>query len=99
MAGSIGSRARLFLKTYLRNPDISAATLDEETVLMSTEGNRYFSLNTLGTDIWELLEQPISKQEIIDVIRGNYDVDEEQARQDVTEFLEALESRKLISIQ
>lgn len=66
---------------------------------MSTEGNRYFSLNTLGTDIWELLEQPISKQEIIDVIRGNYDVDEEQARQDVTEFLEALESRKLISIQ
>ena len=66
---------------------------------MSTEGNRYFSLSTLGTDIWELLEQPISKQEIIDVIRGNYDVDEEQARQDITEFLEALESRKLISIQ
>ena len=66
---------------------------------MSTEGNRYFSLNTLGTAIWELLEQPRNISEIVEAIQSSYDVDGEQARQDVTEFLEVLESRKLISAQ
>ncbi len=66
---------------------------------MSTEGNRYFSLNPLGTDIWKLLEQPQSKQDIVDAIRAHYDVDEEQAHRDVSEFLEVLESKKLISAQ
>ena len=87
------------MKAYLQSSDISAATLDEETVLMSTEGNRYFSLNALGTDIWELLAQPRTAPEIVETIQANYDVDEEQARRDVNEFLEVLESRKLISVQ
>ena len=66
---------------------------------MSTEGNRYFSLNALGTDIWKLLDQPRAMPEIIDAIREKYDVDEQQALRDVSEFLETLESRKLISTQ
>ena len=99
MVGQFVIETCIFLKTYLRNSNVSAAALDQETVLMSTEGNRYFSLNALGTDIWRLLEQPRTTREIVAAIRSNYDVDEEQASQDVNEFLEALESRKLISTQ
>lgn len=63
---------------------------------MSTEGNRYFSLNSLGTQIWAFLEQPRTMQEIVGAVESNYEIDEIQARQDVGEFLEVLESRNLI---
>jgi hypothetical protein len=90
---------KFFLKVYVRNSSVNAAPLDNETVLMSTEGNRYFSLNSLGSDIWELLEHPRSIPDLVSAIQADYDVEEDQARQDVIEFLEVLQARKLVSTQ
>lgn len=87
------------LKVYMRNPSVNAALLDNETILMSTEGNRYFSLNSLGSYIWELLEKPRSLSDLVSAIQADYDVTEDQACQDATEFLDVLHARKLISTQ
>lgn len=87
------------MKVYIRHPTVNAAPLNGETVLMSTEGNRYFSLNSLGSDIWALLDQPRTLADLVDAIRADHDVEEDQARQDVMEFLEALQARNLVSAQ
>lgn len=76
-----------------------AASLDDETILMSTEGNRYFSLNSVGRYIWESLAEPQTMANLVDVIQDNFEVDTVTARQDVEEFLEVLESRNLVAVQ
>lgn len=66
---------------------------------MSVVSNRYFSLNTLGSAIWDCLEQPRSLDEIVQSICENYTVEESVARADVTGFLDTLQSRKLIQLK
>lgn len=76
-----------------------AASLDNETILMSTERNRYFSLNSLGRHIWESLAEPQTMADLVDGIQDKFEVDEATARRDLQEFLEVLESRNLVAPQ
>ncbi len=66
---------------------------------MSVENNRYFSLNRLGSAIWDCLEQPRSLDEIVQSICESYTVEEPLARGDITEFLDTLQSRKLVQLR
>lgn len=76
-----------------------AASLDDEVILMSTQGNRYFSLNSVGRYVWELLDEPQTMSNLVDGIRNRFKVDRTTARQDVEEFLEVLKARNLVSVQ
>ena len=52
--------------------------------------NAVISLNEMGRDIWNMLENDISADEILKNILAEYDVSEEQARADIDSFLDKL---------
>ena len=54
--------------------------------MMSIEKGAYFGLNPIATRIWDLIEQPRSIAELIEIITAEYEVTDEQCAADVQEF-------------
>lgn len=85
------------LKTMVeRNQEIDASELDGETVMMDMERGNYFMLNPVGSRIWELIEKPVSVEEIIHQLREEYKVSLEECHEAVKEFLHELHHANLL---
>lgn len=82
---------------FQRNPDLLAAKVNDEAVMMSVEHEQYFGLNGLGAVVWDLLESPASPEGVARRICEEYDVTEERCLQDVLGFLAEMEKLGLVS--
>lgn len=51
-----------------------------------------FSLNETGTLLWKALERSAEREELLRILKSEYEVDEEIAREDIEEFLDKLRS-------
>jgi hypothetical protein len=79
--------------------DIVASDIDDEKVMMSVEKGEYYSLDPIGSRIWELIEKPIKVSELIDALLLKYDVDRETCERDVFAFLEELHGDGTVQVQ
>jgi hypothetical protein len=73
-----------------RNPDMVAANLDGDLVMMNEKLGRYYGISGVGARAWELLESPASVDDIVEIICKEYAIDTETCRQDVTRFAQDL---------
>lgn len=55
-----------------------------------------YTLNELGTTIWDAIAEPVSVSQLVATIADTYDVAPEQARADVDAFLEELTQLGLV---
>lgn len=74
-----------------------STTIDDELVLLDMDSGFYFALNSVGHDIWQLLEQGKSQEEVIQQLLSEYEVTEEVCRQEVTSFLADLSKHALVT--
>jgi hypothetical protein len=81
-----------------RNPGMITSNLDGEIVMMSVEHGEYYGLDEIGTRIWELLEKPITVEELISSLTHEFEVERLECEHDTLEFLDELLSKKLIQI-
>ena len=81
---------------YRRNPDILAAELDGELVMMSMQAGDYYGIGGIGAQIWELLDHPKSLDELIDAVVSDYDVERARCAEDFGAFVEELTRLNLI---
>lgn len=58
--------------------------------------NSIFALNETGAFVWELLEEGLSEDEIVERIVNEFDVDITQAKNDIRYFLQELMKHGLI---
>lgn len=58
--------------------------------------NGIMTLNDVGTFIWKLLENGADKQQILQAVLDEYDVDSNRAEHDIAIYLEKLRSKDLI---
>ncbi|MGH7884318.1 MAG: PqqD family protein [Thermodesulfobacteriota bacterium] len=58
----------------IRTPQISHETIDGETVIINLDNGNYYSLNGIGADIWNLIENGADKKSITGIIKVNYDI-------------------------
>ena len=70
-----------------RRNDIDTTDLNGEIVMMDLEKGRYFSLNGVGSRIWEIIEEPIGINKIVDCLLEEYDVNRNECEENVLEFL------------
>ena len=56
-----------------------------------------FTLNAVGSRVWQLLERPIAPAEVVASIVEEFDVSADEAAQDVSAFLESLRAAGLIA--
>lgn len=79
-----------------RADELLSAAVGDELLLMSAAEGKYFNLNDVGARIWELLAQPVSAEGLAATLTAEYDVDIDDAREQVLEFLSALRERNLL---
>jgi hypothetical protein len=80
-----------------RVSDVPAAYLGGDLLMMSVEMGQYFSLNGVGTRIWELLENPTTAEAMVEQLVAEYDVTPEACAGELTAFLAELHQRRLLA--
>lgn len=54
--------------------------------------NGLITVNEIGAFLWNLLQEDVTKEELVAKVLNEYEVDEETAREDIQEFLDTLVS-------
>jgi len=86
-------------QTYVkRNNEVFANEIDGEAVMMNIQTGKYYGLDEIGSRIWELMEQKIQVKAIIDQLKKEYDVSEQQCKTDVLNLLNELKTNQLIEV-
>lgn len=78
------------------NKDISFTTLDNKTMITSKKSNKSIVLDESGTEIWKLILEEKSKEEIINILSEKYSGFDEEIKTDVNEFFEILIKYEII---
>ena len=73
-----------------------ACTVGAESVILHLDEGAYYSLNPVGTRIWELLQQPRTIDELVAAVLNEFEVSSERCLDDVCELVEALRARTLV---
>lgn len=75
---------------------INVTELDGEKVMVDFETGKYFLIKGTGNDIWDMLQEEITPNEIIEKLLKEYDVSGEDCEASVMSFLEKMEGYKFI---
>jgi len=81
-----------------RNPELVSSDIDGEKVMMSIESGEYFGLDPVGGRIWELIENPIQVNILIEKLLDEFEVEKELCEADTLDFLNQLLEKNLIII-
>lgn len=79
------------------NPNVLFQDLEEEAVLLNLETEMYHSLNDIGSRMWQLLAEEENTAVVLAQLLEEYDVNEQQLRQDFAAWLQELLDQNLIS--
>jgi DNA polymerase III delta prime subunit len=70
--------------------------IEDKIVLINLDTGFYYSLNELGRFIFNEILKKREIVNIVDEIQDTYEVPEEEAREDLQEFLQSLKAEKIV---
>lgn len=85
--------------TIERSKEVIASEVENELVMMSLENGKYYGIDSIGGDIWKMVEAPLKVSEICERLMKEYKVDASICENDVLEFIEQLKEQGLIEIK
>lgn len=77
---------------------LNVTDLSGEKVMVDFEQGKYFMIKGVGNVIWDMLEDGISVEQIIQKLLSEYDVTEEVCEAETLKFLESLEQIGIIGV-
>jgi hypothetical protein len=88
---------------FTRSRSVVSRVVAGETLIVPVRGKvgdlaSIYSFNGTGSLIWQLLDAPRSLPELIDAVEREYEVGQEQAQKDVTQFLNDMRSVGLLDV-
>lgn len=90
----------LDLDRYItRDPDAAWRIFEDGAVIVTPQESVMHSLNPVGTRIWELADGTLTVNEILDVVVEEFEVDRDEAEQDVLGFCRALADKGMLTIE
>ena len=72
--------------------------IDGEVVMLSIENSEYYGMNEIGSQIWLMIEKPISLHDLLNNLISEFEISYIKCKEDTLEFLDLLIIKKLISI-
>jgi len=87
------------LETIVQAQGNLASNMNGETVMMSVESGKYYSLGEVGGRIWSLIESPMTVESLVAALTEEYDVPAAACEAEVVSFLEHLAKERLIVVQ
>ncbi len=82
-----------------KSKEVISQEIDGETILLDMHGELYFSLNEVGTCIWQHLQEPCTLKKIFAKMIDEYNVEAEQLQNDLDDLLDQLLSAGLVTVQ
>ena len=79
-----------YSKKITFSESVFSQEIDGEVVLLDMNSENYYGLDSVGSDIWKLLREGKTLQETNDLLLEDYDVSQEQLRQDLEAFVDRL---------
>ena len=79
--------------------DVLISNLQEESVILNLDSERYFGLDNVGTRMLSVLNNSDSIEAAYAVLTREYDVDAQVLRQDLTSLIENLLEQGLVAIE
>jgi Coenzyme PQQ synthesis protein D (PqqD) len=86
------------ISSISRRRDLLEATLDDEVILLSVERGFYYSLDDIGSDIWQRIVTPCRVVDLCEALSKDYDADETTVANDVLPLLREMVSEGLIDV-
>lgn len=84
--------------TFVRIEGHLEADLGDENVILTEEEGVYYGMDGVGPEIWTLLGDPRSGEDLVEAIVSEYEVAEERVREDVRRFLAELVAEGLVEV-
>ena len=89
-------------KRFSKKSDLVTRSITGETIIVPVHGHvgdldSIYTLNEVGSAVWELIDGETSVSQIIDAVSREYAVTREESEADVIELMGSLESAGLIS--
>lgn len=75
------------MEKYYKNKKIIDGELDQNQVMLDIEKGKYFGLNPVGKRIWDLLDKPLTFDEITDALLKEYQVNKETCVSELNSFI------------
>jgi hypothetical protein len=70
--------------------------IDGEAIMINLATGNYYSLDSIGGEVWELLEQSLSVGQVVSELGRRYEASEEAIRSAVEDLLEQLSREDLV---
>jgi hypothetical protein len=85
--------------TYTIPATVMLQIVDDETLLFDSASELFFTLNDVGTVMWEIMSENSSLRPVYDELIEAFDVAPEQLENDLVLFAASLEQQGLFFIQ
>ena len=79
-----------------RGSGLTAAALQNETVMLDIGTGRYYGLDDVGSDIWRRLETPRKFGELVDGLVADYEAERTVIAEDVRKLLSMMAEHKVV---
>jgi hypothetical protein len=73
--------------------------MGDEKVILSIENGKYYNLGVMGSQIWDLIKEPVSIDSVVEALLEDYEVAREVCEEHVLSFLNHLVEERLIHIK
>jgi len=88
---------------FTRSRSVVSRVVAGETLIVPVRGKvgdlaSIYSFNGTGSLIWQLLDAPRTLADLIDAVEREFDVEQDQAQKDVTQFLNDMSSVGLVDV-
>jgi Coenzyme PQQ synthesis protein D (PqqD) len=97
--GGQSKQAQLMRSFPQPNPNVQGTTLDGETVLLDLGSGRYYTLNRVGTAIWERCTGSQSLQDIHAALCTRFEASSERIADDLVALVTHLGHEGLLSLE
>jgi hypothetical protein len=78
--------------------DVLAQEIDGETVLLDLGSESFFGLDAVSTRVWQLLNEGAGREQVVDTLLAEYEVERQVLEKDVADLLDRLVEAGLISL-
>jgi len=82
--------------TLSTSPDVLAAHLAGEAVLLNLEDKSYYRLNETAALIWAALERGETRDAILEILSKEYEGDTTQIARELDQVIDEFKSRNLV---
>lgn len=81
-----------------QNKNNIVSDMGGEKVILSIENGKYYNLGIMGSQIWDLVAEPLTFSSIVDSLINEFDVTREVCEEQVLSFLTHLLEEQLLEV-